>query len=156
GDTPRLPRRADRETRPAGHRRFVLPKFTRIAVTAVFLIAAGLGIRLALQPGDMSLRGDDSEFIELSLPRSSSDLSFNWEDTPDAYRYFLVIWDAEAARIVAEYETKTSEIDPDGDFAGELAEKLDPGRSYAVRVDAIDARNRLLESSRTESFVLKE
>ena len=155
GDAPRLPRKADRETRPAVHRRFALPKFTRIAVTAVFLIAAGLGIRQALLPDEMSQRGGSGEFIQLSLPRSVTDLSFNWEDTPGADRYFFVIWDTEAAQIVAEYETKTSEIDPDGEFAEDLAAKLEPGRSYAVRVDAIDARNRLVESSRTESFVLK-
>lgn len=133
-----------------------MPRPTRFApylALAVLIFSLGVTLRLAMNPAPDALRSQSpmqphSLAVEVVTPA----LQVQWTPVPDAYTYRLVIWDPQAARVVAEHETAATLLSGDDPFIQELYPMLGTEQSYTLRIDAIDARNRLLESSELVRF----
>lgn len=152
GDRPlqRPPRRADRRSVPAARR---MQGLSRYVVATVVVFTIGLGLRVAFGPPTDALRSPiPPEAPQLSVRVSPADLEFQWSRIPDAYHYRLVFWDPQEARVVAQHETPTHRIEGDDAFASDLRERLVAGQTYTLRIDAVDAQNRLIQSSETVQF----
>lgn len=151
---PHRPRPATRPDRPA-QRPARLRLLTRFAAAAVVVFAVGLGVRLALQPApEPLLRQAPAPALTITPPASLADLSFAWSPVDGADHYNVVIWDLEAARVVARHTTPDPRIDPGTPFTRLLHPQLAPGHPYALRVDALSAENRTLLSSELTEFTL--
>lgn len=141
--------RADR--RPALSRRRA-SSIGRFVAAAVMVFAVGAGLRLSLGPPADALRSRSSaEALELSIRASEYGPVFLWSPLENAYQYRVVVWDPEEAVVMGRLETKANRVDAKDDFIRNLRDLAEQGRQYTVRVDALDARNRLLDSSVTLS-----
>jgi len=67
-----------------------------------------------------------------------------------------VIWDVEAAELVAQHETKSTRLGRNDAFLLSLRDQLKLHRTYQVRIDAVDVQNRLIQDSDLVSFILDE
>lgn len=130
-------------------------RFGRYLAAAVVVFSLGFGLRLALGPPDDALRSQqEATQDKLTVEIATPDLAFEWTPIPSAYRYTIVVWDAYEARVVAQHETRTTSISHHSEFVETLRPLLRSNRDYTLRVDAIDARNRLLKSSDLTNFSL--
>ncbi len=154
------PRRADR--RPV---RWAsgLRRLSRYAAAAVVVLAVGLSLRLAFGPLNTSpgrtvplVRGTEDARIAVTLPATVSELAFAWTETPGADHYHVVLWDTEEALPIARHNAATNRIDADEPFVQSLRALLEPGRVYALRIDALDAENRQIGSSGMIEFTLRK
>ncbi len=149
--------KADRAPRLSGLR---LHRYTRYAVAAVVIFSVGLGIRLTVGPlgGSVpvpTLRSDAAPApIDLALPSSIEALSFEWSSVPETDHYNLVIWDPAQALVVARHRADANRVDPAQPFIQSLRPLLEAGHPYALRVDAINAENRIIRSSGMVEFTL--
>lgn len=150
------PERADRAgvrptgpSRPAarrGHRR----RWLLGAVASLVLLA---GLSIVLVPPSDTIRTTLPDDAPLTVTIDEAPLAFFWDDVPEAYSYRVVVWDPQAATVVDEYSTSAPRL-PAGDaFFDALLPQLQAGRTYQVRVDAIDAQNRRIRSSAATAFV---
>lgn len=144
-------READRTpARPALRR---LHGLSRYVVATVVVFTIGLGLRLAFGPPTDALRSPlPAQSSELTVQVSPSDLVFTWNHIPDAYQYRVVIWDPQEARVVARHETATTRLDEESAFVRELRAQLADDHTYTIRIDAVDAQNRLIQSSESIEF----
>lgn len=123
----------------------------RYAVATVVVFTVGLGLRLAFGPPTDALRSPlPAQAGEMAVQVSPSDLTIEWSPVADAYEYRIVVWDPQQARVVTRSETSAHQSD--AAFAAELRQKLAAGHTYTLRIDAVDAQNRLLQSSASISF----
>ncbi len=114
----------------------------------MLVVALGVGLRVYLVPSTDALRsGVEATTPEIKVRVRTPEMSLSWDAVPDTYRYRLVVWDPEEAIVVAEHETVTPYVEADDPFALLLREVLHPGRVYTLRIDASDARNRLIRQS---------
>jgi len=152
--------RSDRAPRHAPHtRRTPVPAVFRYAAAAVLLATIGIGLRQAFTPPDaVTPMTDayrdataDSNFT-VSINSVLADLRFSWNAVTAADKYRVVVWDLERAEMVGRYMVSETAFDKNTPEMAELKPKLDAGRLYAVRVDAIDKQNRLLGSSESIEF----
>ena len=149
---PAPPRKARRTPRPALRRQQVRRFATAGLMMAILVI--GLRVGLTLNNTDV-LRGDASEDA-LTIRVSTPALQFQWNDVEDAYYYRLVVWDIEAAELVAQHETKLVRLGRNDAFVLSLLSQLKVGRTYSARIDAVDVQNRNIQSSESVEFTLQE
>lgn len=116
---------------------------------AAILVAFGVvaGLHLAFEPTTSTLRSPLERGGLTVRVDAGPTPSISWPAVEDAYRYRLVVWDPEAARVVGEYETTDRVLDGSHPVLQKLESDLQPERSYVLRVDAVDAQNRLVTSS---------
>ena len=145
-------RKARRAPRPALRRQQVRRFATAGLMMAILII--GLRVGLTLNNTDV-LRGDASEDA-LTIRVSTPALQFQWNDVEDAYYYRLVVWDIEAAELVAQHETKLVRLGRNDAFVLSLLSQLKVGRTYSARIDAVDVQNRNIQSSESVEFTLQE
>jgi hypothetical protein len=146
----RPPRRQDRRPIAAARR---MQGLSRYVVATVVVFAIGLGLRLAFGPPTDALRSPiPADAPQLSVRVNASDLSFQWNRIPDTYHYRLVFWDPQEARVVAQHETLVNRLEGRDEFVNDLRERLVAGQMYSLRIDAVDAQNRLIQSSETVQF----
>ena len=128
----------------------------RFATAALMMavLATGLYVGLSLNETD-TLRGDASE-DGLTVRVSTPALQFQWNNVEDAYYYRLIVWDVEAAEVVAQHETKSVRLGRNDAFVLSLNSQLKVGRLYSVRIDAVDVQNRNIQSSELVDFTLEE
>lgn len=141
-------------------RRLRLLRFGRYVAAAVVVAVVGLGVWRAFAPSSptepvRTLRGEEAGPLTLTLPASLDALDLAWEAVPGADHYEVVVWDLEAAETVARFQVETHRIGAETPIARTLQALLEAGRPYAVRVDALDAANRLLRSSGMVTFELQ-
>lgn len=86
--------------------------------------------------------------VELSHPGPS----IAWEPVEQAFRYRVVVWDPQRAAVAGSYRTPDNELGPEHEIVLALRADLETGRGYTLRVDAIDTRNRRIQSSATVDF----
>ena len=134
--------------RPPHHLTPRLQRLSRYIAGAVVLFAVGLSLRLAFGPPTVLLRGDAEVTLNLTLPTTLDAVQFGWTAIPEAYQYRLVIYDPEEARVVARHTTDQTQIT--------LTTLLTAQHPYMARVDAIDAENRIIQSSEMTTFTLRE
>ncbi len=151
------PRREDRApttaATPSPLRKQRLRQATLGAVVVVFL-SVGLYVGLPLNKTD-TVRGntlDDGLTVQVSTPA----LQFEWNEVEDAYYYSLVIWDVDAAELVAQHETKSTRLGRNDAFVLSLHRDLEMNRRYEARIDALDVQNRRIQSSKMVEFSLQE
>ncbi|MCH8961573.1 MAG: hypothetical protein IH820_09695 [Bacteroidetes bacterium] len=152
----RMPRPATRPAiRPARVAR--LQRLRRFATAAVMVTVLVIGLRVGLSLNDIDTqRGATDENAALEVQVSTPALQFQWTELPDAYYYRLVIYDVEAAELVAQHETKSTRLGRNDAFLLSLRDKLKLHRTYQVRIDAVDVQNRLIQDSDLVSFILDE
>lgn len=139
--------------RPATRRPNRLARFGWYAGIAVVVFALGLSLRLVLGPPNDVLRSNTppaSFTVEVNTP----DLHFHWPKVADVYTYKVSIWDPAAAQVVAEHQTADTQIPPADPFMQTLRDRLHRGKEYSVRVDAINAENRVIQRSSLAHFEL--
>lgn len=151
---PTLDRRSKKPTRRPPRRWLHGPG--RYAAAAVFVFVVGVALRLTFGPPTDALRSplqrSGSQLrIEVSVPGPT----IEWSTVENAYRYRLVVWDQQQARVAGQYETSDTEIGVTHAVVQELRGALQPGSTYVLRIDAIDAQNRLVQSSETVEFVFE-
>ena len=128
-------------------------RIKRYAVATLMVFAVGIGLRLLFFPVSDPLRnGGNLEILDVSIHVNQQDLQFEWTGVEDAFRYRLVVWDVLEAHVVGRYETRSTYLDRENDFIIELLERLEPGRTYTLRIDAVDAQNRMIRSSTRVEF----
>lgn len=149
---PRAPLRSA-QTRPAvRHATPRLRQLRRLAVAALAVLVVGIGLRLSLNLETDTLRGGNES--ELTVRVTTPALQFRWNAIDSAYAYRLVIWNPQEAELVAQHETRNTRLDEGDSFLTTLRTRLQAGHTYSVRVDAYDAQNRLVQSSKLTDFVL--
>ncbi len=126
----------------------------RYLAATVFVGFVGIALGLSFGPPTDALRSplerSGSEMqVELSVPGPS----LQWSAVEEVYRYRLVVWDPAEARVAGAYETSGSKLEADHPIVREMHRDLEAGRRYMLRIDAIDARNRLIRSSKALEFV---
>ena len=82
------------------------------------------------------------------------DLAFQWSEVAEAYLYRVVVWDLQEAAVMGRHETRAHALDASDAFMAGLQSKLQAGRTYTLRIDAVDAQNRLIQSSETLEFTI--
>ena len=151
----RMPRPATRPAiRPARVAR--LQRLRRFATAAVMVTVLGIGLRVGLSLNNIDTQRGADENTPLEVQVSTPALQFQWTEIPDAYYYRLVIWDVEAAELVAQHETKSTRLGRNDAFLLSLRDQLKLHRTYQVRIDAVDVQNRLIQDSDLVSFILDE
>lgn len=149
-----LLRPARRSDRTAVAKLFRLREASRYIAATAIVFAIGIVLRLAFGPPTDALRSPltrDGQGLEVSVTGPGPE--FDWPSVPNAYQYRIVVWDPLEARVVGQYSTSESEIDSTDPIVRDLQPKLRKGDSYTLRIDAIDAQNRLIRSSETVEFV---
>lgn len=141
----------DRPARPGRSNRWF-----RLAGAAVLVFALGFGLRVTLGPPNHLTRDNTTAQTSALTVDVSPALNFQWTPIPDAYKYKVVIWDARGARVVAEHETDATQLSDNDPFVQTLHPILHASQQYTLRIDAIDARNRLIESSDLVSFTVRQ
>ncbi len=131
-------------------------RWMQLTGAAVLVFALGFGLRLTLAPPTSLTRDDVTPSKTTLTVDVSPALDFQWTAIPDAYKYKVVIWDARGARVVAEHETNATRLSDSDPFVQTLSPILDASQHYTLRIDAIDARNRLIESSELVSFRVRQ
>lgn len=151
----RTPRRAERaESRGAISRLSRMHGAGRYVAATLIVFVVGMVLRLSFGPPTDALRSPlPRNATPLVVQVSGSGPVFEWEALKDAYRYRVVVWDPQEARVVGQYETDDARLDGSDDVIRELRPHLRHGEPYALRVDAIDAQNRIIRSSDTVQFV---
>lgn len=145
------PRRGDRAS---GTSDFLRGAGRYVAATMI-VFAIGIVLRLAFGPPTDALRSPlsrESEILRVQVDAAAGP-SFTWSAVENAYLYRIVVWDPSAARVVGQYETRDSDLGAGNPIVDDLATKLGSGDPYTLRIDAIDAQNRLIRSSETVEFV---
>ena len=156
-EQPAPSREAIRRTpRPAIPRAAHRQRLRRFATAAVMVVVLGIGLRVGLSLNDIDTQRGADENTPLEVQVSTPALQFQWNEIPDAYYYKLVIWDVEAAELVAQHETKSTRLGRNDAFLLSLRDKLKPHRTYQVRIDAVDVQNRLIQDSELVNFILDE
>ena len=151
----RMPRPAPRPAiRPARVAR--LHRLRRFAMAAVMVTVLGIGLRVGLSFNNIDTQRGADENTPLEVQVSTPALQLQWTEIPDAYYYRLVIWDVEAAELVAQHETKSTRLGRNDAFLLSLRDKLKLHRTYQVRIDAVDVQNRLIQDSELVSFILDQ
>ena len=148
----RMPRPA---TRPAIRPARVV-RLRRFAMAAVMVTVLGIGLRAGLSLNAIDTQRGADENTPLEVQVSTPALQLQWTEIPDAYYYRLVIWDVEAAELVAQHETKSTRLGRNDAFLLSLRDQLKLHRTYQVRIDAMDVQNRLIQDSELVSFILDE
>lgn len=152
---PPRPREAERAaTPPRALRR--LGGLRRYMAAAAVVFTVGISLRLAFGPPTDALRSQPAETMAMTVQVDASDLEFVWSNVPDAYEYRLVIWDLQEARVVARHETTGNALAEDDPFVASLRPQLAAGKPYTIRIDAIDAQNRLILSSDALEFTPRD
>lgn len=131
------------------------PQLARFTGIALVIFAVGFALRAVLGPPGDGLRSLQEESPTLEIQIETPTLHFSWSPVPDAYLYRLVFWDPAAAQVVGQHETVGTELLRDDPFVQDLSTRLDANRTYTLRIDAVDARNRLIESSDLVRFQLQ-
>ncbi len=127
----------------------------RYLTLSLALVLAGIGIGVLLTPPIDGTRTPLlSEDTRLVVDVDQPELAFSWNIVPNAEVYRVVVWDPEGVRIVAEHETAETELDADDPFMRALRERLTAGQRYTLRVDAVNAQRRQIQSSRPVDFTL--
>lgn len=137
--------------RPAARNR-ILRGASRYVAATVIVFVVGVVLRLAFGPPTDALRSPlprGAESLEVQVDEGPE---FSWTEVSNAYHYRIVVWDPQEARVVGQYETTDFEVDSTHPIFADLESKLRPGDSYTLRVDAVDAQNRLVRSSETVQF----
>lgn len=147
-ERPAVPNTRGAAARPAKRRS--RSRHWLLGALATVVLLAGLSIVLA--PPSDTIRAIQTAEAPLSVAVDAAPLAFQWEAVADAYSYRVVIWDPEAAAVVDETSTREPSLAADAAFVTALRPQLEPGRTYQVRVDAIDAQNRRIRSSEATSF----
>jgi hypothetical protein len=86
----------------------------------------------------------NSETTSFAVTVATPDLHVHWDSVPDAYVYQVTVWNPAAARLVAEYETRETQILPSTPFMQTLRDQLDRSQEYTLRVEAFNAEKRSL------------
>lgn len=144
----------DRAPRPSSSRRRV--RFGHLLVGTVLVLLLGIGIQFSLRPPapDRFRSGDEAVEAPFEAEVSMPGLAFRWTEVPEAYYYRVVVLDPQAAQVLGQHETRAVQLPPDDAFVVALRTKIVPGRPYSFRVDAMDAQNRLVQSSPSVLFEL--
>ncbi|ARA93049.1 hypothetical protein AWN76_007685 [Rhodothermaceae bacterium RA] len=141
------PTRRDHPARPRSRGRYL--------TLSLALVLAGIGIGILLTPPIDGTRTPHlAEDARLVVDVDQPELAFSWNAIPNAEVYRIVVWDPEGVRIVAEHETAETELDADSPFMRALRERLAAGHRYSLRVDALNAQRRQIQSSRPVDFTL--
>lgn len=144
-----------RPARRKRHRSWVQGAGRYVAAT-LFVFVVGIVLRLSFGPPTDALRSPLSRSgTEMQVDVSTPGPAIQWPNVANAYRYRIVIWDPQEARVAGEYETTAHIIEPDDSVSSRMRDELVAGREYALRIDAIDAQNRLVRSSETVDFRLE-
>ena len=143
-------------TRPAIPRARRQVRLRRFATAAVMVVVLGIGLRVGLSLNDVDTQrgADDTMLLEVEVTTPA--LQIQWNEIPEAYYYKLVIWDVEAAELVAQHETKSTRLGRDDAFLLSLRGDLKLNHTYQVRIDAVDVQNRLIVDSELVNFILEE
>lgn len=149
GDIP-----SSKRDRTAAPRRFVQGAGRYVAAT-VIVFAIGIVLRLAFGPPTDALRSPlPSEAGALRVQVDLADApALSWSAVENAYQYRIVVWDPTEAQVVGQYQTREADLGAEHPVVTDLREKLRSGDPYTLRIDAIDAQNRLIRSSETLSFM---
>lgn len=148
GPRPTAPRHPARRLRLRGSSLYV--------AALLIVVVIGLGLKLTSSTPALPLRSPPVRSgPELRVQVSAPGSSIAWSAVDDAYRYRLVVWDHRDAEVVGRYETPDHRLSADHPVVGDLERDLERGKSYTLRVDAIDAENRLLRSSDAIEFVFR-
>lgn len=143
-------RRVERPARPAVRR---LGSVMQYAAAAAVLAGIGFGLRLAFVPPTDTLRSDSSdEVIDVAIRGTLPEVRLSWEAVEDAREYRVVVWDLGQVEMVAEYEVDQPRLRAGGTEVKDLNRRLTAGRAYAIRVDAVDTGNRVIQSSESVEF----
>jgi hypothetical protein len=124
----------------------------RYALAACFLVAVGLSLHLGVPESTERLRADGDGPSVVVRVETRGPLQLRWSTVQDAVRYRIVVWDATEASLVGEIESVTPRLDAGHASIREIEGRLVSGRTYSVRVDAIDGTNRVVVSSPLEAF----
>lgn len=143
-------------SRPALPRALHRQRLRRFATAAVMVAVLGIGLRIGLSFNTVDTQRGSDENAKLEVQVSTPGLQFQWTEVQDAYYYRLVIWDVEAAELVARHETKATRLGRNDAFVLSLHEELKPHRTYQARIDAMDVQNRLIQASDLVDFILDE
>ncbi len=149
-----VPRRAARPAvpRPALRRQRV----RRFATAALMVAVLGIGLRVGLSLNDTDALRGDAEDDRLTVRVSTPALQFQWNTVEEAYYYRLVVWDVDAAEVVARHETKSTRLGRNDAFVLSLRHELKAERLYSARIEAVDVQNRLILRSDLVDFTLQE
>jgi hypothetical protein len=124
------------------------------ASAASFVFGVGLVLWFALGPPLEAFRPPPlPDHARLSVELSYPGPTIAWQPVEEAFRYRLVVWDQRRADVAGSYRTTDHELGSSHEIIQALREDLQTGRTYVLRVDAIDARNRRVQSSATVEFV---
>lgn len=115
----------------------------RFAVTAVVLIALTIGWQLTFTGTD-TLRGSE-DASTLTIEIDDATMAMSWNALPDAYSYKVVVWDVEAAEIVARTEVRATQVEETDPFVRQLRDQLLDTRLYEVRITAYNTENRMIQ-----------
>ncbi len=148
------PRRAARPAapRPALRRQRV----RRFATAALMVAVLGIGLRVGLSLNDTDALRGDAEDDRLTVRVSTPALQFQWNTVEEAYYYRLVVWDVDAAEVVARHETKSTRLGRNDAFVLSLRHELKADHLYSARIEAVDVQNRLILRSDLVDFTLQE
>lgn len=144
---------ADREATPAlpppRHDRTAQPRtWGRYLTASLALVLVGIGLGVLLDPPRDGTRTPQlAEDARLVVEVDQPDLSFSWNAVPNAYVYRVVIWDPIDVRVVDEHETTVTRLKADAPFMQTLRSNLTAGRRYSIRVDAINAQQRQIQTA---------
>ena len=155
GESASLLRPSRKADRTAARRLSRIRDVGRYVAATAIVFAVGIVLRLAFGPPTDALRSPlprDAQGVEVTVAAGPE---FDWSAVPNAYQYRIVIWDPLEARVVGQYETADSEIERGDPIISDLQPKLRKGDQYTLRIDAIDAQNRLIRSSETVEFTVE-
>ena len=141
--------------RPAARRLSRIRDIGRYVAATAIVFAVGIVLRMAFGPPTDALRSPLPRNVQGVDVTVTAGPEFDWSAVPNAYQYRVVIWDPMEARVVGQYETADSEIESGDPIIRDLQPKLRKGDQYTLRIDAIDAQNRLIRSSETVEFVVE-
>lgn len=126
----------------------------RYVAATVIVFTIGIVLRLTFGPPTDALRTPlprESENLQVQVDVADGPV-FAWSMVDNAYHYRIVVWDPGEARVVSQYETRDSELGSDHPVVNDLMPRLRSGSSYTLRIDAVDAQNRLIRSSESIEF----
>lgn len=134
-------------------------KGSRYALAACILLLVGFGAylgRSSLQqvfrtPTDTFRDGSTDAPLDAHVTVTPA-LAFEWPAVPEANSYRLYIFDVEDADLVTRHVTGATRLGPDDAFVRSLDTLLTAGRAYSLRIEALDAQNRILRSSQPKAF----
>lgn len=129
----------------------------RMAAGLLAVLLVGFGVRALLFAPSDALRSPQpaAEAPTFSVQIETPSLAMSWDPVLDAYAYQIIIWDPVGVRVVDRHRTTATHLDADDPFVETLSATLEPGHSYSLRVDAINAQNRQLRSSEAINFTFQ-